>query len=93
MRRVLTWCLAMVLGMGLGVSAAVAADEKPKPDLDKRFKQLDANSDGKLTEAEFLGKRTGDMAEKAKAQFKRLDKDSDGSLSLDEFKARGKKAK
>ena len=92
MRRFLSWTLSAAFVLGLGLAPLSAAD-KPKPDLDATFKKLDANSDGKLTEEEFLGKRKGDAIEKGKMQFKRLDKNSDASLSLEEFKDRKKKAK
>jgi Ca2+-binding EF-hand superfamily protein len=81
-----------------GLSAAsYAADEakadKPKRDPEAMFKALDKDSDGSLTEAEFLGKRDGDKATKAKELFAKLDKDKDSKVTLEEFKARGKKAK
>ncbi len=54
---------------------------------------MDKDSDGSLTEAELVGKKTGEMADKAKAMFAKKDKNKDGKLSLEEFKAGGKKAK
>lgn len=62
-----------------------AADDKPKPTPEERFKRLDKNGDGKLSLAEFQGKQTD--AEKVKKAFEARDKDKDGFLSLEEFKA------
>mgnify|MGYP002623484565 FL=1 len=67
--------------------------ENKPVDPEKVFERLDKDKDGKLTEAEFLGKREGEAAEKGKKAFARLDKDANGSLSLEEFKARGAKKK
>lgn len=84
-------CLTMAaLVFGVSISAK-AADEKKKPDPEAQFKKLDTDNDGKLTEAEFIGKRTGDAAEKAKKAFARRDTDKNGSLSLEEFKTMPKK--
>ena len=47
--------------------------------------------DDKVSEEEFLGKKTGEKAEKAKKLFARRDKDKDGSLTLEEFIAKKKK--
>ncbi|MEA3211088.1 MAG: hypothetical protein QOE70_4145 [Chthoniobacter sp.] len=90
----------------LALSAAVvtAADEKPKAaegekkhgDPEAMFKKLDADNDGKVSEAEFLN---GPMGKKdpahAKEVFAKKDANKDGSLSLEEMKAGGheKKAK
>lgn len=83
-----------VAALVLGVAApAFAADEKKKPDPAEAFKKMDKDGDGSLTEAELIGKKTGEMADKAKALFAKKDKDKDGKLSLEEFKAGGKKAK
>ena len=54
---------------------------------------MDKDSDGKLSLAEFKGKREGEKATKAEEQFKAKDKDKDGFLTLEEFKAGGKKKK
>lgn len=90
MRRFLL-CVAAagVLAFGVVVPGMAADDAK----AEAAFKKMDKNSDGKVSEEEFVGKRTGEKADKAKSQFKKLDKDSDGSLSLEEFKAAKKKAK
>jgi Ca2+-binding EF-hand superfamily protein len=84
--------LAVVFGLSTTTYAADAA-EKPKRDPEAAFKALDKDSNGSLTEAEFLGKREGDKATAAKELFAKLDKDKDSKVTLEEFKARRAKAK
>ena len=55
-----------------GAVASYAADkkaDKPKADPDAAFKKMDKDSDGSLSEAEFVGKKEGEAATKAKAMF------------------------
>ncbi len=92
MRKLFSSFLALLFVAGISLAPLSAAEEK-KPDLDAAFKKLDKNSDSKLTEEEFVAKRTGEKADAAKKTFKRLDKNSDNSVSLEEFKNRGKKKK
>jgi len=57
---------------------------------DARFKQLDANHDGKLTKEELFSqsRSTSDRAlERQDAFFRRVDRDRDGFVSPDEFMA------
>lgn len=86
------FALLTLVAVSCGAASTFAAD-KPKADPEAAFKKMDANSDGSLTEAEFVGKKDGDKAAKAKELFAKLDKDKDGKVTLEEFKARGKKAK
>lgn len=61
---------------------------KDAPKKGGAFAKADTDSDGKLTEAEFVAfsaKRLS--ADEAKAKFKELDKDGNGSLSREEFAA------
>jgi Ca2+-binding EF-hand superfamily protein len=89
MRRIVLWAL---FGIALvGFSAPVMAAEQKSPE--EVFKRKDANGDGKLSVDEFVGKLTGEKADKAKARFAKLDKDGDGSLTLQEFEAGQKKKK
>lgn len=66
--------------------AAKPAGDKPKQTPEDRFKKLDANSDGSVTEAEWLGKLEGEKATKQKEIFATRDTNKDGKLSLEEFK-------
>jgi hypothetical protein len=55
-----------------------------------RFKELDANHDGKLTKEELFSqsRTTSDRAlERQEAFFRRVDRDHDGFVSQDEFMA------
>jgi Ca2+-binding EF-hand superfamily protein len=89
--------LLAVASLALGVAApsfaADKADKKAEKTPAERFKAMDKDSDGAISETEFLGKRTGEMADKAKKTFATKDKDKDGKLSLEEFSATGKKPK
>jgi Ca2+-binding EF-hand superfamily protein len=89
--------LLTVAAIALSVAApSFAADkkaDKPKASPAEAFKKLDKDGDGSLSEAELIGKKTGEMADKAKASFTKKDANKDGKLSLEEFSAGGKKAK
>ena len=87
MMRIFSTLTALALFGGVAATNVLAADEKPKPTPEEAFKKLDKDSDGKLTIAEYKGKREGEKAAKAEEFFKKLDKDSDGSVTLEEFKA------
>ena len=82
--------VVFVFGAALGVSAEDKKDKK-KRDPKVVFAKLDKNGDEKLSEEEFIGKKTGEKADRAKKAFGKKDKDGDGSLSLEEFSAKGKK--
>jgi Ca2+-binding EF-hand superfamily protein len=77
---------AMAVGISMGAAGtALRADDQAKG-AEAVFKTLDADGNGALSEAEYIGKKQGEAANKAKEQFKKLDKDANGSLSLEEFK-------
>lgn len=77
--------------IAFGVASAQAA--VPKKDPDETFKKLDKDGDGKLSMAEFVGKKKDDKLAAAEAKFKAQDKDNDGFLTLDEYKTKVKKSK
>jgi Ca2+-binding EF-hand superfamily protein len=52
----------------------------------ERFNGLDADSSGTLSEAEFVGEKTGKGATMAAEVFGLADSDDDGALSSDEFR-------
>jgi len=91
MSKVLTAVLTLAFVFSIAGFAAAADKKKPdgakKPSAEEIFKKKDADSDGKLSVAEFKGKLEGDKAAKAEERFKKIDKNSDGSLSLEEFTA------
>jgi len=70
--------LTLAFGFLSFASVGACSAAQPKKDPDEKFKELDANSDGKLSLAEFVGKKKGDNLTKAEEQFKAKDKDSDG---------------
>jgi Ca2+-binding EF-hand superfamily protein len=85
MRKFVSWASVAAVMLGLGVLPVFAADEKPKLSPEEQFKKMDKDGDGKLTLEEFVGKRTGEKADKAKETFTKKDKDADGKLTLEEF--------
>jgi EF-hand domain pair len=91
MKRLLMLALATGFLGGMLGDVALAGKKGKKKDPMAVFKKLDANGDKKLSETEFVGKKTGKKADKARKRFKKLDKSGDGFLSFEEFKARKKK--
>ena len=85
MSRFTIAALVMAISMGAFAVTSKAADAPDK--AAGAFKALDTDKDGKLSEAEYVGKKQGEKATKAKEEFKKLDKNNDGFLTLDEFKA------
>jgi hypothetical protein len=62
---------------------------------EKRFKRLDTDHDGKLSQDELMAgakKGTEEQEQRKSAAFKRLDADKNGVVALDEFLAQGKHA-
>ena len=64
---------------------ATPAKTDPERKPAQVFRNRDKNKDGKLSESEFVGKKTGKALEQQKKLFQSLDKDKDGFLSLYEF--------
>jgi Ca2+-binding EF-hand superfamily protein len=89
--RILAGLLVTALAVP-SVALAAKADRKNKNEgADKAagaFSKADKNSDGSVTESEFVAVRSkkGDDSA-AKKQFARLDKNSDGKLTQEEFSA------
>jgi hypothetical protein len=88
-------CIVVLAALALCTASLEAAKPaaKPKRSPEERFAHMDKNGDKKLSLDEFVGKKTGEMKEKATKRFGKLDKDSDTFLSLDEYKAGEKKKK
>ena len=80
----------------LSATVLFGADEAKKGARgtpEEMFKKWDENGDGKLSMAEYVGKKT---AAEDEAEFKKFDKDGDGSLTMEEFlegMSKGKKKK
>jgi hypothetical protein len=55
---------------------------------DEVFARLDADRDGKLTEAEFARAQAGGSAQEKKQQFSEWDSNGDGAISKEEFTAK-----
>lgn len=92
MRTLLIALLATALGVSLCAGTARSAEKKKKKKSpDAVFQKKDKNGDKMLSLEEYVGKRTGEKAEKAKKRFAKLDKNGDGKLTLEEFKSRKKK--
>jgi Ca2+-binding EF-hand superfamily protein len=84
--------LLTVAALALGLAApSFAADKKAEKTPAERFKALDKDNDGSLSESEIVGNKTGEAADKAKKMLAAKDKNNDGKLSLEEFSAAGKK--
>lgn len=89
MKKFLSACVIAALFVAFGTSVSFAQDKK----AEDRFKEMDKNADGKLSEAEYVGDAKDEKAEKAKARFARMDTNSDKALSLEEYVAGSKKKK
>jgi len=77
--KTVVFTVAMVC-FGISFSNAQAKGERPKkpPTFNELLEQMDANEDGKLSEAEIKGPLKDDFA--------KIDKDEDGFISEAEFK-------
>ncbi len=85
--RILIATLATAIAVP-AVSFAAKADRKKKTDTAAAFPAADKDSDGVVTEAEYIAAKKSAVGEEAaKTQFGKLDKDANGKLSKDEFGA------
>ena len=64
-----------------------AAKDAVDADKEKKFDIKDKDGDGKVSLAEFLGKRVGKSVARPRAMFEKKDKDGDGNLTKEEFSA------
>jgi Ca2+-binding EF-hand superfamily protein len=97
--RILLTPLVVALALPLAAFAA-KGDRKKNETPAVSFTTIDKDSDGVVTEAEYIAAAKDKLSEEAaKAHFASLDKNSDGKLSKEEFavddtftaKKRGKK--
>ena len=77
--------IAAGTGWAQDAAARKEAQEKQAKMAEAQFNKMDKDADGKLSVAEFQGKKGG---EKAAAIFKLLDKDNNGSVCIVEFKTK-----
>jgi len=92
-------CIHILGAMAIATSLTFAQDGpkgpkgpdgpgKKRPDPEKVFKKLDADSSGSVSLEEFkAGPRAKEDPAKAEEIFKKIDKDGNGELSLEEFKS------
>ncbi|HVU86854.1 MAG TPA: hypothetical protein VHD36_06010 [Pirellulales bacterium] len=85
MKSVLSWILVLSMLL-VGIGSAVEAQARTKTQYDEEFSRLDRNSDKRLSEQEYVGKKTGEAKERARRDFKNLDRDENKSLSYKEYK-------
>jgi Ca2+-binding EF-hand superfamily protein len=83
MYKQLSGALALAAFLVGASSAPAQQDPAPQDPVDQIFAQLDANHDGKLTQAEFTAHPDLDVN-----AFTACDADSDKAVSKDEFKAK-----
>lgn len=78
----------LIFKMVLFAFSLANAQEKKKPNAEKKFKKFDTNSDGVISLEEFKNKkRKKEVSEKKIAKrFKKIDANSNGILSLEEYK-------
>ncbi|MES2696178.1 MAG: EF-hand domain-containing protein [Verrucomicrobiota bacterium] len=82
--------LAAALVGALTLPLATFAAEGKKKDAGAAFAKADTNSDGSVSEAEFIAAAAGKGKEDSlKKRFASMDKDSNGKLSKEEFAAAG----
>ncbi|MDF1751227.1 MAG: EF-hand domain-containing protein [Verrucomicrobiales bacterium] len=71
--------------------ATCKGGEKGRPDLAAKFAEIDADNDGKITEAEAIQAQQKRVAEFAKKRFASMDLDENGVVTETEMKIAGKR--
>jgi len=86
--RIIIAALTAALALPLAASAAKADRKNKTQSASETFATLDKDSDGFVTEAEYLAVMKTSMGEEAaKKRFAELDKDKNGKLSKEEHAA------
>ena len=86
MRRVLPILVLAFIGVALCLAAAPEKGRPGgKPSLKQLFKRLDANGDGSLTEAEYVGRSRFGDTEKTRRIFHASDANGDGKVTEAEY--------
>ena len=92
LRILLSMALATLVAVGTSYAQEGGKKEggkrPPRKTAEERFKDLDANKDGKLTLDELKGKATEPkQIERREKMFKDMDANGDGAVTLEEYKA------
>lgn len=90
-RKVIVAIVVMSLGFAASAGAAEGKgkkgdDKKSAARVEKAFKKIDSNGDGKVSLDEFKTARKSAKPERLEAAFKRFDTDNSGELSFEEFR-------
>lgn len=85
--------LTLTFAVGLLLIGGLPATAQEGKSADQTFAALDANKDGKLSQAEFnrlfeMEGKSDASAQEKQQQFKAWDSDGDGSISKAEFSAK-----
>lgn len=91
MHRHGTWAMAVVVSMGLSAAAMAQNRGFDEAAIEERFKERDANGDGKLSLDEATAGLDGQRLEFTRRSFPAIDTDKDTYVTLEEQKAYFKK--
>ena len=81
------WVIALSFMVSVGTTNLVAAQDGSDIDqgrVQKKFQQIDSNSDGVISSSEMIAHETL-MGKSGGNRFKQTDTDKDGTISMDEF--------
>lgn len=81
------WTFYLLVLMSAVIIASVAGETHAEPGglVGEPFKMMDANGDEKISQREYVGRKTGEEKARAKRQFRSLDKDDDNTLGRKEY--------